>query len=398
MSLLIAATIMIDGGVRAEPLVTSRATKVRSLPRKRARVVGRLRKGKRVRVIRRRGRWVKIRAGRRRGWVPRTAVRPRPPRKKLAVATPLREPTKPARPDSAKAKPKTKRVSGWKTKPAPLPGAAAVTRRPSVRKEAEAPRDSEASTPSRPASTAHRSPYQLYAELGARTWSSDFSSDGQGGLGGYLIDSQLAVAGVGVRAKQRWGRIGVLAEGQYQATMSWPGIHYQPSAGGDAGDIAHRGHELSGALELGARISDAKGGIELRARGGGFYGASIVDSLDNVARMGSESLSGLRAGAGLGIAQLTPSTTFDASVDVLVGGKRKQTQGLEDGTSSAVEATWIRARIIRPLSARMVFTISYLYQAARTEWTGMSMRIDGATWATRVDRSHGVTFGIGGGM
>ncbi len=406
---LVASAVMARPAA-AEELVTTMKAKLHVKPAESSRVVTHVPAGKSVVVIERKGRWLRVRAGRRRGWLTRTTVAAADQRDKIIARRRARRATR------GKAK-------GWRAKHGYRVGTADPTGTATAdRKERTAsldgkPRFSDPFAPDRPGAAvtdATREPARddltatsappvivrppnltAHAAFGYRSLAMDYASDGTTGLGNYAVATGAMTSAVGARAGYSHGRLQLAVEADYRTSYSSPGIHYEPSAGGGMGDVGFMTHDASAVVIAGARIADAFGGTSARARGGYHYQAFLVDQLDNIARMPSESLAGPTVGAELSLPRAIGGTSLEVGLDVMVGGHRAQTEGRTDGTSSSAGALWVTTRLQHSLVAGFDLVLTHQYGHARTEWTGPSDRDTAETWANRTDSSQTVVIGVG---
>jgi hypothetical protein len=131
------------------------------------------------------------------------------------------------------------------------------------------------------------------------------------------------------------------------------------------------------------------------ARLGYHYGVFSVGNLENPAQIPSETFSGPTVGASLRIPGLTPKIGAEAALDLVYPGKRKQTAGNNDGTTSKAKAATLE--LLGSYAWKGPWRLNGAYQLgyASTRWAGNSERVTGATAAKRVDLSHVLSFGVG---
>ncbi len=223
----------------------------------------------------------------------------------------------------------------------------------------------------------------------------DFTSNGRSGLGNYLIAAQAALVQVSMGFERRQGRLQIAAEASYRFSNASPGIRYVSSTG-DIGDIAFSGHEVDASFAAGARVSRSAGGAALLARLGYRYSAFLVDQIDNVGKLPSEDLHGVTVGVELLLPRIGDRISLRTRGEVLLGGLRGQTEGLEDGTVSTANASWITAELSRSVSPTLSVEGIYRYHRAHTAWTGSSPRQGDVMEAGRVDTAHTVLLGLVG--
>ncbi|RMH39524.1 MAG: hypothetical protein D6689_16280 [Deltaproteobacteria bacterium] len=350
-------------------------------------------------VLERRGRWLRVRVMGADGWVTRTSIAsPNEPRAQPARRRWAQRRTDQWRPEDARSPERATADEGgrgW-----------AGTARDRFAPAAPAPASGRSTpmsadrTPDPPDLAHDRAALPRWtlatsASVGFLAMSMDLTTNIEAGLGNYVVAANAAAASGEVSARYaltpRWL---VGADARYAFGVSRPGIHYEPSAGGPAGDVAFATHEVRGAAEVGASFGDAARPIDVLARGGYLYRALLVDDIDNVAHMPSESLRGAIVGAGVRAYRVAGDVNARVDVDALAGGTRAQTQNLEDGTEPSVSAVWVTARMDTALAAGMRLTLGYRFERATTRWSGPSRRVPDAMDAVRTDTAHLVTAGV----
>jgi hypothetical protein len=83
------------------------------------------------------------------------------------------------------------------------------------------------------------------------------------------------------------------------------------------------------------------------------------------------------------------------TADVLVWAQRKQTPGLEDGSSSRVRATWIGLDLRYPLSVGLDVMAAYRFSWIKTRFKGDAYRAPDAMGGVRVDTGQVLQLGVG---
>ena len=407
---LVASAVMARPAA-AEKLVTTMRAKLHVKPAESSRVVTRVPAGRSVVVIEHKGRWLRVRAGRKRGWLTRTTVASADQRGKIVARRRARRARRARARDgkgwrakngyrvgtadpkgtaTADSKPRTASRAGESSFRDPFASDDPATARP----DAAPVRDDLVATHA-PAVIVRPPSLTAHAAFGYRSLAMDYASDGTNGLGNYAVATGAMSVAAGARAGYSRGRLQLAVEASYRTSYSSPGIHYEPSAGGGMGDVAFTTHDVGTSVVVGTRIADAFGGTSARARAGYHYQAFLVDKIDNIARMPSESLAGPTVGGELSLPRAISGTSLEVDLDIMVGGQRKQTDGRTDGTSSAASALWVTTRIEHALFAGFDLVIAHQYGHARTEWTGPSTRDTAETWANRTDSSQTLVIGLG---
>jgi|GEM_PF-6397169 len=441
----------------ADTVVARGRTRMRSRAGEMARVVKILRPGQKARIVRVRGRWYKIRVGKRSGWVTRTTVRRLGKRTHKRVhhwgrrsskrygawreqsMVAARRPDLPAtlrvtidrarafkRP-SARSKTvfavnrgaelrvlAASRRRRWylvqtdDSAPAWIAAAAVSTaRRPAATALAATTRVATA-TPS-PAVTTRRAaepPHvvrppadidglRLSVGLGVHSLATHFRSDGASGLGNYDLDSNAANVLANLGFYTGTGRFAAAAFAQYRGAYASPGLHYEPSAGG-SGDVSTTAHAIDARLALGMRVTDeAAGGARLYVVAGYGYEVTMTDDLNNIARLPNESLRGGLVGGRVELPRLTDDVSMTGSLNLLVGAKLGQTEGLMDGATATVSGVRAHVGLSKRLTGSWHLVADYCYDKTKLHFSGASSRQPDVTKGTRTDRAHTVVVGIG---
>lgn len=243
----------------------------------------------------------------------------------------------------------------------------------------------------RPASERHGLELHIDMGVGYRVIGMNFTSNGTAGLANYLVSADASAADVGVDMVMfRAGKLSLGIDGELEASDSSPGISYAgPSQPG--GRIPFSTLDVDAGVRAGFRTRRL---FELAVRGGVHYDAFIAEDVDNAGMLPRERLFGATLGARADV--VPPGSRFGATLhaDALVVGSRRQTPGLEDGTSSTERAVWA-GMIVRVRLARH-FSLLSAYDFARvtTQWSGVSVRMPGVTNARRVDSSQLVQLGL----
>lgn len=178
---------------------------------------------------------------------------------------------------------------------------------------------------------------------------------------------------------------------EYLGCVATPGIRY--ASGMMAEDIGFKTHDVDVRL-LGGYDFHKASGMTAWARLGYHYGVFSVANLNNLAKLPAETFRGPTVGAALRIPRLSGKFGGEASVDLVYPGTRKQTAGIEDGTTTASRAASLELLGTYAWKGAWQLGAGYHFGYASTRWTGQSARIPTATAARRTDLSHVVTVGL----
>jgi SH3-like domain-containing protein len=227
--------------------------------------------------------------------------------------------------------------------------------------------------------------------LGFRTLGMSLNSNAQGGLANYVLAADAVAETLALDVVRRARRnVFVAADLRASASESSPGIDY-PGPTAPAGTIAFR--TLAG--DLGVRVGTrARGGFDLALRAGGHYDAFLASHVRNAGMLPRERLLGATLGARIDLAPAPSRFTVSARFDALVLGARKQTAGLEDGTSSTARALWGGLTMRYALAHRISIFGGYDFARASTAWRGESIRQPGVTGTRRIDTAQLVEIGL----
>ena len=446
LALALLAFVAISSAPARADQVTSVETPLFAGPGEASRKLAVLAPGTEVEIIGRKGRWLKTRAAGKRGWVPRSAVdeaqTPEPP-------SPSPEPGRwRARPAvragaerkaiwmdgselvrvgqhsiAARAEPRAaaaavfdaapgdelrvagrrtpgwllvenaRGVSGWVARSSLRVAPAAPAAAPPAAVERDAARSAQRQEPDRAtALLAGRRWIRAGAGIGIASLASDFSSDGTGELGAYRISASAAAASSSLElAVAPTRRLWMAADGGYQLALGIPGIRQRGAEeAAVAAPLGFAWHRFDGGGRLGLRVGTS---ALAYARVGYHFEWFHVDEVSNPGRLARESLSGPTAGLGL-TAALGTSVLLRARADLLVGGRRRQTPGLEDGEDSSALAAWGEIGVSYLAARSLAFAAAYSLGWAHTEWRGSSPRQPDVTGAVRTDRSHLLLVGV----
>ena len=229
------------------------------------------------------------------------------------------------------------------------------------------------------------------ARLGVSSIGMQFSSDGSSDLSDYRVSANAAAVAASITA-ERVGASGIVLGGgvNYALSVGQPGIRYHDGAGGE---LAPVGFSLQ-QVDAGARIGyQHKAAFAVNARLGYHFDWFQVAEVDNPGLLARESLRGFTVGAHLEV-PLSREIIVRGGLDVLLGARRKQTPGLEDGGSADISGLWGKLEVSYLLSH--LYAIEGAYQAAwsSTSWEGQSMRQVDVTAALRIDKTHLFLLGI----
>lgn len=240
---------------------------------------------------------------------------------------------------------------------------------------------------------------RVEAKLGFDRMGQVFRSDGDQLLSNY--DVAAAAAAVSLRGDylQKYGAKYLIGgELRYDLGKSTPGIRY--SDGTNAADIPYMTHDVDLRAVAGYDFKHKTGAVGF-GRVGYHYGmfavSNVGDFTKNLAKIPSETLSGVTIGVGAEAPTITEKIGARLIIDYLALGKRAQTVGLEDGAVSSAKALWAGLVVNYRWKPGMTIDFGYGYDYAKTTWTGAapaSMRGTGSTVAARKDVTHGLLVGI----
>ncbi len=147
------------------------------------------------------------------------------------------------------------------------------------------------------------------SELGYVFLSSLFTSDEVSELANYRVQTEAAALGASGRVSYQltpqWSIAGELG---YRATRSDPGIRYEDTSG-RRGDIPFTIHEFKPELKLRHHLRQTRG-ITVFALLGYYFFHSAMDEMDNLAKLPSELLHGIRMGSGIEVKQFWQGLGF----------------------------------------------------------------------------------------
>jgi SH3-like domain-containing protein len=227
--------------------------------------------------------------------------------------------------------------------------------------------------------------------IGFRALGMDLTSNAEGGLTNYVLDADAVAATLDLDVAMRLaGRMFVAADARVSASDSSPGIDY-PGPTAPAGKIAFRTLTSDTGVRVGLR---ARRVFDLAVRAGAHYDAFVATDVKNAGMLPRERLLGATLGARVDIAPARSRFTITARFDALVLGGRRQTAGLEDGTSSTARALWGGLTMRYAVLGRVAVFGGYDFSRASTQWSGMSVRQPGVTRTERVDTAQLVQLGI----
>ncbi|HMG23782.1 MAG TPA: hypothetical protein VK607_20755, partial [Kofleriaceae bacterium] len=227
--------------------------------------------------------------------------------------------------------------------------------------------------------------------IGFRALGMDLTSNAEGGLTNYALDAGAVAATLDVDAALRLGgAVFAAADARISASDSSPGIEY-PGPTAPPGTIPFRTLATDAGARLGVRVHRA---FDLALRAGVHYDAFVTGRVGNAGMLPRERLLGATLGARADIAPERSRFSATARFDALVVGARRQTDGLEDGASSAARALWGGLTLRCALGGRFAAFGGYDVGRATTTWSGMSARQSGATRTRRIDTAQLVQLGI----
>jgi uncharacterized protein YgiM (DUF1202 family) len=238
---------------------------------------------------------------------------------------------------------------------------------------------------------AHRLAVRADLGIGFRAIGMNLTSNTEGGLANYVLDAGAVAATLDIDAVMRLrGAVFAAADLRVSASESSPGIDY-PGPTSPAGAIPFRTFEGGAGARIGMRVHRA---FDVALRAGAHYDAFLASSVDNAGMLPRERLLGATLGARVDIAPERSRFAVTARFEALVVGGRRQTPGLEDGSSSTARALWGGLTMRCALGHRFAVFGGYDFSRASTRWTGMSSRQPGVTRTQRIDTAQLVQVGI----
>lgn len=372
VALVAAALLLLASAAGAETVMVQGRTRLKSRPSPEADTVLRVRDDRPARVLRRGGGWIKVRIGEEVGWVPRSHIQEEDADDEDAD-------------DHAPEAAVAERDGGDDDDGT---DADEDTDDPEVAEDDEEPAAEVAEKDSARAPAGPR--FAASAALGLRSLSSTFTSDGAMELASYRLSARSYSAGVAFDAvAYRSGSLLGMLDARYAGSVASPGVQFATSEAG-TGYVPFTTHDV----DLGARVGWSFGWLRATARAG-YHGDILhVEKVDNVGRMPSEVLTGGTIGAALEAPFTGSGWSGRAAIDRLVGGKRKQTAGLEDGAPARAGATWTTLAIGYALSAAVSAELGYRRATASSSWSGASAREPDVSSASRTDVVQQLTLGL----
>ncbi|HEU5059439.1 MAG TPA: hypothetical protein VFU21_23055, partial [Kofleriaceae bacterium] len=232
--------------------------------------------------------------------------------------------------------------------------------------------------------------FSAQAALGVRNLRSVFSSDGAMQLGNYRLSARAFSAAVGFDAiAYRAAPILFMIDARYQGSVASPGVQFATTEEG-TGYVPFTTHDI----DAGGRLAYDLGWLRASLRAGYHADLIHVEKLDNVGKMPRETLTGYTIGAAVEVPFTGSGWSARLSYDSLVGGKRKQTPGLEDGAPGTARAAWTAVAVGYGLSSTLCAELGYRRARWTSSWSGTSAREADVTSATRTDTAQQFTIGL----
>lgn len=227
--------------------------------------------------------------------------------------------------------------------------------------------------------------------LGYRSISMNHTSDGQGALANTITESQ-AMAAEGAldlvwRNSSRRVHVGV--DGQVRASYAKPGIDVIRD-NMSLGDVDFSMYETQGGARVGIVLSD----FEISVRAGARYDVFLTRSVDNVGLLPRESLLSVVGGMRVDWYRLAPELVLSVRGEMLVSGRHRQTQGLEDGEETTVKGASGDLRAIYAATRLLDVVATFHYRWTGYSWSGRSERNPDVMQASRSDHAQSLGIGI----
>ncbi len=217
-----------------------------------------------------------------------------------------------------------------------------------------------------------------------------YVSGGTGLKANYgLANTAPAVIG-GLGFVRRAGSFNLGADAGIIATMGGSGIAIAGSNGGMAETLAWSALEIDVHGNLQYVLSPRGYAIGARA---GYHVSSVTVDVSTQAKLPSEKLAGFTVGGVFEAPRLTDKIGMRVGADLLMGGTLLQTQGLQDGESSAASVMFLNAGATYSFTPRLGANASYQLAYETFAFAGANQREPSATKAKREDLQH--VFGLG---
>lgn len=355
------------------------ATALRQLPGETSPKLAQLRVGMRVQVLGRKDRWLRAKHRGKLGWIPRTTAEPPAPDRAPRRVRPIER----WRGGAIQVAGAVKQVDDTARSHADDAPTTARTRAPASAPVVEADHAANYLVPRRRA--------RMRAGLGASSFGVEFRSDGQTELAAYRISATAVAAGASGELSIPLGPISLGVDAAYVVAVGAPGIRYRDGAE-SLEPVGFSLQDVDAGLVVGAPLPVGRG-IRVSARAGWHFTWLHVDEVDNPGLLARERLTGVTLGGRL---ETSPGRNLlaRAGADVLVGGDRDQTPGLEDGAQASESAAWFSLALGYLIARRSAIEGGYRLGWASTRWTGASPRQPDVMSARRSDRSHGFLISV----
>ena len=362
-----AALFLFLPAARGETVIVQRRTRVLAHPTDDADMILRVKKDRPAKVLKRKSDWLKVRVAGEVGWVPTSQIEEE------------REEEQPVDEDELQQEEEEGADEGEQVADADEPDdddeeVAGVGREeePAAKKTPPAPR------------------FAAAAALGVRTVNSSFTSDGAMELGSYRLSARSYSAGFAFEAvAYRSGQLSGVLDARYQGSVGSPGVQFATGEAG-TGFVPFTTHDI----DAGGRVGWSFGWVRASGRIGYHTDILHVEKVDNVGKMPSEILRGTTIGAAIEAPFHGAGWSGRAAFDTLVGGKRKQTVGLEDGAPGAAKASWVTLAVGYALSKALSAELGYRRATWSSRWSGTSAREADITSAARSDKAQQFTVGL----
>lgn len=242
----------------------------------------------------------------------------------------------------------------------------------------------------------------VYAGLGFQFLGQTFTSNGAGNLAQYQISSNAIVLGLGGELYYPYSDKIILA-GDLGASLAKASPGIKVAVGDMASEIGFTSYQVDLGVRGGYVISEESGLAGYLRLGYHWekFGVANVNDFEttNIAYLPSEILTGFMVGVLVDMPSFQEKWRFRGGVDLLLGAKRTQTRGLEDGATSSAGALRGLLRADYRFRPNLDITASYQLFQAKTQWAGTvadSMRphlSDGTAGAERKDLTHTIFVG-----
>jgi uncharacterized protein YgiM (DUF1202 family) len=236
--------------------------------------------------------------------------------------------------------------------------------------------------------------YSLDGDVALLERSESFTSQGTGLRANYDLARTAPAIQLGATARyQASRRLEIDGSLAYLRTIGGNTIELpgDPSGAGGMSAVGWDAQALDLRAGLGLRLWGGK--VVASARAGYHWQSTSVDQSD-VARLPSESVSGLTLGALIEARPLTGKIGAHLGADVLLGGGLSQSDGMRDGDSADLVAYLIHAGVTYQVGRALVAMATYSLTLESVAFSGADQREPTASGGQRHDQQHVLGVGL----